>query len=259
MNECLDLTESQDKFSAVDRELAMANGYTISEFVGWTRFTSPWGPKLLLSQPGHKGDVLAWKFRVEGNDSWSVGVVPEDEIDNSDYLEDKGDMVTVLENEELVVADDGDIISKPMHKKWVLVTYDIDATKATFSIAGEKTIVKQVRCDKPARLALCTFRDTEVTIVSSADGEATISELDSRKVTPAQLVGECGPLVAECLYEKYWSGAHGALPVWEAEFKEIELPKLQRRLEKFRSEGKLPANKEAFEDYCNKKLSDARS
>ena len=261
---CLCFNRSRRNFTAVDLERAQKNRYEISASAvdGWTRFTSPWGPKLLLSQTGESGEVLIWMFRVEGNSSWSVGVVPEHDVQNSDYLEDKEENVTVLENGETVVDENGDVTSKPMHNKWVRFTYDIKARKATFhiGITDQETIVKQVHFDGPARIALSTFCGTEVTILTSPD--AAIS--DVRLVTPSQLVGECGPLVAECLYEKYWGGNYEAnvLEKWREEFDEKKRPKLLRRLEKFRRDGKLPAekvhDKEAFEEFCDEKCSTAK-
>ena len=146
--------------TAVDVDKAQAKRYQMETKVGSLCFTSPNGPKLLLSQPGSSGAILRWTFRVDGNSSWSVGIVPEAAADEDDYLMRLG----------TVGLDSGGLSGGVMRReqlqdKWISLAYHCDLGVAEFLI-GERRIELRGGFTGAVRLGLSTFNGCRCTMAT---------------------------------------------------------------------------------------------
>jgi hypothetical protein len=163
-------------FSLVDLAQASARGFHVGPAAGdWGSgglFVSTSGPMLLLSVPAGGESMLRWRFRVEGNSSWSVGVVPESAVGDMEFLFRRG--IIGLDSEGL---SGGVMRRQRMHGQWVSASYDTGRGVAEFvigeGVGADERVEQRGALHGPVRLALSTFNDCRVTVVRDYVGAVT--------------------------------------------------------------------------------------
>eukprot|EP01041_Mallomonas_annulata_P008050 gene8050-16508_t len=103
---------------------------------------------------------ISWSFRVSGNDSWAMGVVPESHVGESDFLYTKA-KVGFNSSGNL----SGCLPSKSMHGKLITVVLDADVKTADMYI--DNTLERSFLVDDgdfPARLGISGFGGTIATL-----------------------------------------------------------------------------------------------
>lgn len=154
-------------FTPVDAVEALKRKFKISHVSEGVRFSSPSGPILLLSEKGGGEDKLLWRFRVTGNDSWSVGVILESKKDDNEELYQRGKVG--LDSQGL---SGGVMESHSMHGIWISVAFDCKAGVATYTLRG-RSIQQTATFSGPVRLALSTFAGSIVTMSNGLEQEIT--------------------------------------------------------------------------------------
>ncbi|KAJ1494831.1 hypothetical protein T484DRAFT_1764331, partial [Baffinella frigidus] len=126
---------------------------------GRASFVAPSGPKLLLSDSeGISEGKIKWRFRVEGNDSWGIGMVPFSEIEEEDYLFARG---KVGLNSEGTAG--GQMTKMKMHEKWIEATLDMSKKELRVDIEGGGQSIQTIATEEAVCLALSCFSGCKVT------------------------------------------------------------------------------------------------
>ncbi len=157
-------------FTDVDDSEARKRNFTIAQVDEGTKYTSPSGPVLLLSKRVAEGDKLFWRFRVSGNNSWSIGVILDSKKGDNKELHVHGKVG--LDSHGLV---GGVMQSHNMHGSWVVAAFDNEAGTARFTVRG-KTIEQTSAFKGPVRLALSTFSGTVVIMSKSIEDEVLAND-----------------------------------------------------------------------------------
>jgi hypothetical protein len=165
----------------VDTADALKRNFVVTPCSEGVRFSSPPGPILLLSEKAADGADLYWRFRVTGNDSWSVGIIPESRKDNDDELFRRGKVG--LDSKGL---SGGVMESHRMHGAWVSVAFDGKAGVATFTV-GREAIQQTVALGGPVRLALSTFNGTIVMMSNSSEAESESEDSEDTASDSAEI------------------------------------------------------------------------
>ena len=152
--------------TAVDEVEALKRKFEVESCSEGVMYTSPSGPVLLLSKKGGEGVNLSWRFRVTGNNSWSVGVIPDSKSSDNEELHERGKVG--LDSHGL---GGGVMQSHQMHGSWVLASFDSKSSIAKFTVRGE-TIEQVAKFKGPVRLALSTFNGTKVTMSRNLEEES---------------------------------------------------------------------------------------
>ena len=143
----------------VDWKDAEQRGFNRAAFSHGTLYISPSGPTLLLSKYTSRDvPVLHWAFRVEGNSSWSVGLIVDNAKHKDDELFQRGKLG--LDNVGLM---GGEMRKADMHGKRVEVIYETSSHTATFKF-DNKTIEQKgfTKATSGLRLALSTFNGCKI-------------------------------------------------------------------------------------------------
>ncbi len=169
------------EFTSVDEADAQLRNFKIAQSAQGTKYTSPSGPVLLLSKKAAEGSKLFWRFRVTGNNSWSIGVIPDSKRSDNEELFRHGKVG--LDSTGL---SGGVLPSQNMHGSWVSVSFDNKTSTAKFRVKGD-TIEQKATFKGPVRLALSTFSGTIVTISTSLEEEKQI-DADRPEIRPGAQV-----------------------------------------------------------------------
>jgi hypothetical protein len=163
--------------TAVDEDHAKSRGFKISQSSEGKKFLSPCGPVLLISKcTSEEAATLNWTFRVDGNSSWSVGLISDEAKGENDELFHRGKVG--LDSSGLC---GGAMSEVSMHMKRVEVIYEAKSRTATFRIEGISNEIKQKNEMKSAvRLALSTFNGSSVVFLTSGPCAATSIQAGTR-------------------------------------------------------------------------------
>jgi hypothetical protein len=153
-------------YTEVDEAEARKRRFTIAHVDGAVKYTSPSGPVLLLSKRAAEGSRLFWRFQVNGNNSWSVGIISDSKRGEDQELHASGKVG--LDSDGLM---GGVMQSQKMHGSWVSAAFDGRTGTARFTVRG-KTIEQTSAFKGPIRLALSTFSGCVVTMSQTAEEEA---------------------------------------------------------------------------------------
>ena len=146
---------------------AKRRGFKVSKSSAGTTFISPRGPTMLISKhTSSEVETLKWIFRVEGNSSWSVGIIDDDKKDEDDELFQRGKIG--LDSEGLC---GGSMTTAKLHEKRIEFTYNASSGAANFKVA-EKLFKQQGTKHHTVRLALSTFNGCKILMMSESSGSA---------------------------------------------------------------------------------------
>lgn len=179
-------------FAGFDVALALSSGFTLQEGNSWAQ--CPYGPKMIVSDrncglsdassiaydgsrrprytqaSGTSGGgspvssaSIRWRLRVSGNSSWSIGVVPEANILEHDYLHARG---RIGLNSSGTLG--GVLPSHRMHEKVLDIVADSNAGTVEISADGE--VIRSFRFIEPmpVRLAFCGFAGTRIKLFTNS-------------------------------------------------------------------------------------------
>lgn len=175
-------------FASFDIALALSSGFTLQEGNSWAQ--CPYGPKMIVSDrncglidpsqydsnrrirtpqaTSSSGQPVCcpsirWRLRVSGNSSWSIGVVPEANILEHDYLHARG---RIGLNSSGTLG--GVLPSHRMHEKVLDIVADSNAGTVEISADGE--VIRSFRFIEPmpVRLAFCGFAGTRIKLFTSS-------------------------------------------------------------------------------------------
>jgi hypothetical protein len=148
-------------YPAFDQDRASAIGFNFSN--GGRRVSSPSGPKMVISDVAiansSDSTTLSWKIKVSGNNSWSVGVVPESARGQNDFL-----YKTTKVGYDNRGLSGGHLTSHDMHDKDLEVT--LSASEFTVVIDGGTTHKMPMTESFPAYLAISGFNGTNIDLLS---------------------------------------------------------------------------------------------
>jgi hypothetical protein len=157
-------------FTGMDENEVRKRKFAVVQVEEGTKYTSPSGPVLLLSKRASEDGKLFWRFRVSGNNSWSIGVILDSNRNDNQELFAHGKVG--LDSQGLV---GGVMQSHNMHGSWVSAAFDNKTSTAKFTVRG-KTIEQTATFKGPVRLALSTFAGTIVTMGQKMEHEIMIND-----------------------------------------------------------------------------------